>query len=219
MLDPQTCYDAIIRRDRSVDGLFFVGVRTTMIYCRPVCSARVPRFENMLFFPTAAAAECAGFRPCLRCRPESAPFSPAWKGSLTSVERGVRLIEDGALDTGTVADLADRLGMSVRHLNRLFDKHAGASPLEIAKTARVQRAKRLLQSTELTNNEIAALAGFSSNRRMSAAFAALYGRPPSTFRCRTGGVPRPVSPTSISAKEALPHVPRSAQHPIDESDT
>ena len=144
MLDPRTCYDAIIRRDRSVDGLFFVGVRTTMIYCRPVCSARVPHFENMSFHPTAAAAERAGFRPCLRCRPESAPFSPAWKGSLASVERGLRLIEDGALDTGTVADLADRLGMSVRQLSRLFDKHAGAPPLEIARTQETSATSRIM---------------------------------------------------------------------------
>lgn len=186
MLDPQTCYDAIIRRDRSVDGVFFVGVRTTMIYCRPVCSARIPRFENMIFYPTAAAAELGGFRPCLRCRPESAPFSPAWKGSLASVERGLRLIEDGALDRGTVSELADRLGMSVRQLNRLFEKHAGAPPLQVAKTVRVQRAKRLLHTSELGIDELAASAGFTSSRRMSAAFAALYGRPPSSFRPRTG---------------------------------
>jgi len=189
MFDPRACYDAIIRRDRSVDGMFFVGVRTTMIYCRPVCSARVPRFENMSFYPTAAAAERAGFRPCLRCRPESAPFSPAWKGSLATVERGLRLIEEGALDAGSVADLADRLGMSVRQLNRLFKKHAGASPLQIARTSRVQRAKRLLHMSDLDMDELAARAGFSSSRRMWAAFSSLYQRPPSSFRRPAGRSP------------------------------
>ncbi|MGR3715227.1 MAG: bifunctional transcriptional activator/DNA repair enzyme AdaA [Thermohalobaculum sp.] len=216
MLDPRTCYDAIIGRDRSVDGVFFVGVRTTMIYCRPVCSARVPRFENMSFHPTAAAAERAGFRPCLRCRPESAPFSPAWKGSLASVERDLRLIEDGALDTGTVADLSDRLGMSVRQLNRLFDKHAGAAPLQIAKTVRVQRAKRLLHTSDLGMEELAARAGFTSSRRMSAAFTALYGRPPSSFRRRTGRAPAPGSQRPISTNEETEHADRPACHPAEQ---
>lgn len=155
-----------------------------------------------------------GFRPCLRCRPETAPFSPAWKGSLASVERGLRLIDEGALDTGSVEDLAERLGMSVRQLNRLFEKHAGAPPLQVARTVRVQRAKRLLDRRELSIDEIARRAGFPSSRRMSAAFTALYGRPPSSFRraSRRAVSPRPQTASQATeepsnAERHIPHAP------------
>jgi AraC family transcriptional regulator of adaptative response/methylated-DNA-[protein]-cysteine methyltransferase len=161
-------------------------VRTTRIYCRPVCPARPAKAENVRFYPSAAAAEAAGFRPCLRCRPETAPFSPAWKGSLASVERAVRLIEQGALDDSGVEMLATRLGMGARHLARLFRKHLGASPLQVAQTARVQRAKRLLDSTDLTMSEIAFRAGFTSLRRFNAVFADVYRRPPSEIRRGAG---------------------------------
>jgi AraC family transcriptional regulator, regulatory protein of adaptative response / methylated-DNA-[protein]-cysteine methyltransferase len=184
MLDPATCYDAMLRRDPTFDGRFFIAVRTTGIYCRPVCPARQPKRENISFVPTAAAAERAGYRPCLRCRPETAPFCPAWKGTRTTVERALKLIEDGALDAGTVGALAARLGVGPRHLSRLFGKHVGASPIEVAKTLRVQRAKRLLTTSELGVAEIARRAGFPSARRMTAAFAALYGRSPSALRPR-----------------------------------
>ena len=172
------------RRDPDFDGRFFVGVRTTGIYCRPVCRARMPRRENVTFYPSAAAAERAGHRPCLRCRPETAPFCPAWKGSLTTVERALRLIDDGALDRAGLEALADRLGVSGRHLSRLFRQHLAASPVEVARTRRVQRAKRLLDETDLPIPELAARAGFASARRMSAAFAAVYQRPPSALRPR-----------------------------------
>lgn len=177
------------RRDPAFDGRFFVGVKTTGIYCRPVCKARMPRRENISFYPSAAAAERAGHRPCLRCRPETAPFCPAWKGSLASVERALALIAEGALDHASVEDLAERLGVSARHLSRLFQQHLAASPLEVAKTCRVQRAKRLLNDTDLSIPEIASLAGFSSARRMCAAFSELYKRPPSALRPRTRGSP------------------------------
>jgi AraC family transcriptional regulator of adaptative response / DNA-3-methyladenine glycosylase II len=157
-------------------------VRTTRIYCRPVCPVRPARPENVRFYPSAAAAEAAGFRPCLRCRPETAPFSPAWKGSLATVERAVRLIEQGALDDSDVETLAARLGMGSRHLARLFRKHLGASPLQVAQTARVQRAKRLLDSTDLAMSEIAFRAGFTSLRRFNAVFAEVYRRPPTEIR-------------------------------------
>ncbi len=170
------------RRDRSFDGRFFIAVKTTGIYCRPVCKARMPRRENVLFYPTAAAAEQAGFRPCLRCRPETAPFCPAWKGSGATVERALRLIDEGALDRDGLEALADRLGVSARHVSRLFQQHLGASPLQVAKTLRVQRAKCLLQDTELSIAQIAMRAGFSSSRRMNAAFADLYHRSPSELR-------------------------------------
>jgi AraC family transcriptional regulator of adaptative response / DNA-3-methyladenine glycosylase II len=182
MLDVDVCHAAMRRRDPAFDGRFFVAVRTTGIYCRPVCPARTPKPENVDFYPSAAAAERAGFRPCLRCRPETAPFCPAWKGTQTTVERALRLIEDGALDGGDVGSLAARLGVGPRHLSRLFGKHLGASPVEVAKTLRVQRAKRLLTESDLAVPEIAVRAGFTSARRMTAAFADLYGRPPSSLR-------------------------------------
>ena len=172
------------RRDPAYDGRFFVGVRTTGIYCRCVCPVRLPLRRNVEFLPSAAAAELAGFRPCLRCRPETAPFCPAWKGTLTKVERAVRLITaEGALDGGaTVGDLADRLGITARHLSRLFVRHWGATPANVARTVRVQRAKRMLSDTTLPVTEIAAIAGFGSLRRFNAAFAEVYRRPPSAIR-------------------------------------
>ena len=190
MLDAATCHDAMRRRDAAFDGRFFVAVRTTGIYCRPVCPARTPRPENVAFYPSAAAAERAGYRPCLRCRPEAAPFCPAWKGTRSTVERALGLIEGGALDTGGVQALAARLGVGPRHLSRLFGRHLGASPVEVAKTLRVQRAKRLLAEGGLAVGEIALRAGFPSPRRMAAAFADLYGRPPSSFR-RPGAATQP----------------------------
>jgi AraC family transcriptional regulator of adaptative response/methylated-DNA-[protein]-cysteine methyltransferase len=185
-LSLEECERARIARHPAYDGRFFIGVRTTRIYCRPVCPARPAKAENVRFYPSAAAAEAAGFRPCLRCRPETAPFSPAWKGSLASVERAVRLIEQGALDDSGVEMLATRLGMGARHLARLFRKHLGASPLQVAQTARVQRAKRLLDSTDLTMSEIAFRAGFTSLRRFNAVFADVYRRPPSEIRRGAG---------------------------------
>jgi AraC family transcriptional regulator, regulatory protein of adaptative response / methylated-DNA-[protein]-cysteine methyltransferase len=181
-LDVAACERARVGRDRRFDGRFFSGVRTTRIYCRPVCPVRPAKAENVSFYPSAAAAERAGFRPCLRCRPETAPFSPAWKGSRATVERAMRLIGTGALDQAPVEALAARLGVGARHLTRLFDKHLGASPGQIAKTARVQRAKRLLDDTKLPMTEIASLAGFRSLRRFNAVFAEVYKRPPSEIR-------------------------------------
>jgi AraC family transcriptional regulator, regulatory protein of adaptative response / methylated-DNA-[protein]-cysteine methyltransferase len=183
-LDVAACERARVSRDPRFDGQFFSGVRTTRIYCRPVCPVRPAKAENVSFYPSAAAAERAGFRPCLRCRPETAPFSPAWKGSLATVERAVRLISEGALDDAPVEALAACLGVGARHLSRLFDKHLGASPGQIAKTARVQRAKRLLDDTILPMTEIASRAGFRSLRRFNAVFAEVYKRPPTEIRRR-----------------------------------
>lgn len=190
MLTFDTCNEARLGRDASFDGRFFVAVKTTGIYCRPVCGARQPLTRNIRFFPTAAAAERAGFRPCLRCRPESAPCCPAWNGTRTTVERAVRLIEAGALDGGRVAALADRLGVGTRHLARLFAQHLDASPMQLAQTLRIQRAKRLLDATRRPVAEIALAAGFPSPRRMNAAFSALYGRSPSALRARLASLLR-----------------------------
>ncbi len=176
---------AWLARDPAFDGRFFIGVRTTGVYCRSVCPVRLPFRRDVDFLPSAAAAEAAGFRPCLRCRPESAPFCPAWKGSLTTVERAARLIvEEGALDGGdnSVVGLAERLGVTSRHLHRLFVRHWGASPSTVARTARIQRAKRLLDTTTLPISEIALAAGFGSLRRFNAVFAEVYRRQPSEIR-------------------------------------
>jgi AraC family transcriptional regulator of adaptative response/methylated-DNA-[protein]-cysteine methyltransferase len=182
MLDFAICNAARLRRDPAFDGLFFTAVRTTGIYCRPVCPVRQPLTKNVSYYPSAAAAERAGYRPCLRCRPETAPFCAAWNGTKSTVQRALRLIEAGALDTGSVADLAARLGIGTRHLSRLFNRHVGASPAQTAKTFRVQRAKRLLDETTLPVTEIAFPAGFGSIRRFNAAFLELYGRSPSALR-------------------------------------
>jgi AraC family transcriptional regulator of adaptative response / DNA-3-methyladenine glycosylase II len=182
MLDFNACNEARLRRDPAADGRFFCGVKSTMIYCRPVCRVRQPLAKNLSFFPSAAAAEQAGYRPCLRCRPETAPFCPAWVGTRSTVSRAMRLIDGGMLDQVSVGELAERLGVGSRHLARLFAEHLAASPLQVAQTLRVQRAKRLLDESNLSIADIAAAAGFPSARRMNAAFAALYGRPPSALR-------------------------------------
>jgi len=182
-LDWRTCDRARVTRDRRFDGRIFTGVLTTRIYCRPVCPVKPAQSRNVVFFPTAAAAERGGFRPCLRCRPEAAPGTPAWRGAAATVSRALRLIERGFLDDGKgVEDLADTLGMTPRHLRRLFERHAGASPTAVATTRRVQRAKTLLDETTLPVSAIAFAAGFASIRRFNAAFRAAYRRPPSMVR-------------------------------------
>jgi AraC family transcriptional regulator of adaptative response/methylated-DNA-[protein]-cysteine methyltransferase len=181
MVDFDTSYSALQRRDASLDGVVFVAVKTTGIYCRPVCRVRTPLARNVLFYPSAAAAERAGYRPCFRCRPETAPFCPAWKGTRTTVERALALIEAGALDRDSVDALAARLGIGARHLSRLFAEHLDASPAQVAQSLRIQRAKRLLNDTDLPISVISERAGFSSPRRMTAAFADVYGRPPSAL--------------------------------------
>ncbi|WP_235925108.1 bifunctional transcriptional activator/DNA repair enzyme AdaA [Roseomonas harenae] len=184
MLDEAECERARVGRDPAYDGRFFTGVRTTRIYCRPVCPVRPARAANVSFYPSAAAAEAVGFRPCLRCRPETAPFSPAWNGSRTTAARALRLIEAGALDEegATVETLAARLGVGARHLVRLFARHVGASPAQVARTARVQRAKRLLDATDLPMAEVAARASFGSLRRFNSVFAEVYRMPPTAIR-------------------------------------
>jgi AraC family transcriptional regulator, regulatory protein of adaptative response / DNA-3-methyladenine glycosylase II len=184
VLDDKTCYRALRSRDARFDGRFFTAVKTTGIFCRPICPARTPNRENCAFYPCAAAALEAGFRPCLRCRPEASPSSPAWGLTSTTVARAVRLIGDGALDTGGVDELAARVGVGARHLRTLFQEHLGASPLAVASTRRVLFAKKLLDETKLPITEIALSSGFSSLRRFNAAMSAAYGRPPRSIRRR-----------------------------------
>lgn len=195
-MQAQAAYErARLSRDPRFDGQFFVGVKTTGIYCRPICPANSPKRENIDFFPTAAAASEAGFRPCLRCRPECAPGTPAWHGTSTTVRRGLKLIAAGALDDGNIETLADRLGVTSRHLRRLFSKHLGASPLSVAHTQRLHFAKRLIDQTDLPLSEIAIAAGYGSVRRFNDAFRKTYARSPRDIR-RRGRADQPVVDSS-----------------------
>ena len=169
-------------RDPRFDGRFFIGVRTTGIYCRPVCPVKMPREENVTFFDSAAAASEAGYRPCLRCRPESAPGMPAWRGSSSTVTRALRLINDGALDQGSVAMLCDQLGVTTRHLAELFTNHLGASAKTVARTRRLQFAKKLIDETSLTMTEIALSSGYGSVRGFNDHFVQTYSRSPGSLR-------------------------------------
>ena len=185
-LDHDACYRAIVQRDARFDGRFFTGVKTTGIYCRPVCPARTPHSRNVVFFPTAAGAQEAGFRPCLRCRPETAPDLGAWRGTSNTVSRALNLIELGALDEDDVDTLAGRLGLGERQLRRLFRQHLGASPVAVAQTRRILLAKQLIHETRLPMAEIAFASGFGSVRRFNETFLALFGRPPSELRRASG---------------------------------
>jgi AraC family transcriptional regulator, regulatory protein of adaptative response / DNA-3-methyladenine glycosylase II len=192
-LDQDQCYRALKSRDARFDGQFFTAVLTTGIYCRPVCPAPTPLRANVRFYPCAAAAQAAGFRPCLRCRPETSPSAPAWQGTSASVSRALRLIDAGAMDEGGVEDLAARLGIGSRHLRRLFMEHLGVTPVAVAQTRRLHFAKKLLDETPLPLAEIAFSAGFSSIRRFNAAFREVYGRAPGELR-RQAGESRGVDP-------------------------
>ena len=183
-LDQEACYRAVMARDARFDGRFFGCVKTTGIYCRPVCPARTPKRENMVFVATAAAAEEAGFRACLRCRPETAPDMGAWRGTSNTVIRALALIEAGALDEGDVDALAGRLGVGERHLRRLFRQHLGAAPVSVAQTRRVLLAKALIHQTDLSMAQVALGSGFGSVRRFNETFQVLYGRPPTALRRR-----------------------------------
>jgi AraC family transcriptional regulator of adaptative response / DNA-3-methyladenine glycosylase II len=186
-LDHDACYRALSARDARFDGRFFTAVKTTGIYCRPVCPARTPHSKNVIFYTTAAAARAAGYRPCLRCRPETTPDLGAWRGTSNTVSRALSLIELGALDQGRVEALAERLGVGERQLRRLFREHLGASPILVAQLRRVLRALPLIQQTRLGMTEIAFAAGFASVRRFNEAFVALFQRAPAKLRRLGGG--------------------------------
>ncbi|MEO8025295.1 MAG: AlkA N-terminal domain-containing protein [Bryobacteraceae bacterium] len=171
-------------RDARFDGKFFIGVLTTGIYCRPICPAQSPHERNVRYFPTAAAAAEAGLRPCLRCRPETSPGTPAWMGTSATVSRALRLIGECALDDAGVDELSDRLGLSSRQLRRLFQQHLGAAPVTVAQTRRVHFAKRLMDETALPLTEIALASGFRSIRQFNGVFRELYGRAPRDLRKR-----------------------------------
>jgi AraC family transcriptional regulator of adaptative response / DNA-3-methyladenine glycosylase II len=197
-MDDDACYRAISTRDRRFDGRLFVAVTTTGIYCRPFCPAPTPKRANVRFFHTAAAAQEAGFRPCLRCRPETSPELAFWRGSSNTVARALGLIEAGALDSANVESLATRLGIGERQLRRLFRQHLGATPIAIAQTRRLLLAKQLIHDTRLPMTEIAAASGFGSIRRFNEIFQKLYRRPPRALR-RAGIVDEPVGTSGAVA--------------------
>jgi AraC family transcriptional regulator of adaptative response / DNA-3-methyladenine glycosylase II len=172
---------ARLSRDARFDGKFFIAVRTTRVFCRPVCPARSPKEENINYYPSAAAALQAGFRPCLRCRPESWG-TPAWDGTSTTVIRALRLIDEGALDSADVDALAERLGIGARHLRRLFLQHLGATPIAVAQAQRLLSAKKLIDETTLPLTAVAAASRYGSIRRFNAAFRDTYGRSPRELR-------------------------------------
>ena len=194
--DRETCYRALQSRDPRFDGLLFVGVTSTGIYCRPVCPARTAKPENCRFFGSAAAAQEAGFRPCLRCRPETAPDLASWRGTSNTVSRALALITDGALDgdDASVEALAERLGIGERHLRRLFVQHLGASPIAVAQTRRVLFAKQLIHETEMPMTEVALAAGFGSIRRFNEIFLKLF--PPASQRAAAKDFSEFVEPRS-----------------------
>jgi AraC family transcriptional regulator of adaptative response / DNA-3-methyladenine glycosylase II len=181
-ITPHICSQARVSRDARFDGRFFIGVKSTLIYCRPICPVRTVKEENARYFPTAAAAAEAGYRPCLRCRPESSPGTPAWLGTSTTVSRALRLISESALEDAGVNGLAARLGIGSRQLRRLFVQHLGASPIAVAKTRRLHFAKKLIDETNLPMGQIALASGFGSVRRFNAAFQQTYNRTPSQIR-------------------------------------
>src|SRR3984885_9567808 len=181
-LDWRICSRARLSRDARFDGKFYVGVLTTGIYCRPICRAPTAQEKNVRYFATAAEAAAAGLRPCLRCRPECAPGTPAWMGTRTTVARALRLISESGLEEGGIEALASRLGVGSRHLRRLFLKHLGATPKAVADTRRLHFAKKLIDETSLPMTQIALASGFGCVRRFNASVRKVYGRTPSQIR-------------------------------------
>ena len=188
-LDAAACYRALASRDARFDGRFFTGVTTTGVYCRPVCPARTPAAANVRFYPCAAAAEADGFRPCRRCRPDTAPGTPAWEGAPVTVARGLRLIRDGVLDDEGIDAFAARLGLGARQVRRLFETHVGASPSDIARLRRVHFARALLDDRSMRLADVAFAAGFQSVRQFNHAFRQTFKAAPRTLRA--SGRPAP----------------------------
>ncbi len=182
LLDWRVCSRARLSRDARFDGKFFIAVLSTRIYCRPICPARTCKESNVRYFPTAAAAAEAGFRPCLRCRPECSPGTPAWLGTSNTVSRALRLIEESGLEDGGVENLAERLGVGSRHLRRLFVRHLGATPSAVANTRRLHFAKKLIDDTLLPMGDVALAAGFGCVRRFNAAIRTVFNRTPTEIR-------------------------------------
>ena len=185
-LDAESCYRAVKSRDRRFDGVFFIAVRTTGIYCRPSCPARTPAYENVTFHPTAAAAQSAGYRACKRCLPDATPGSPDWDVAADAAGRAMRLIADGVVDRDGVEGLAGRVGYTSRHLTRLLTQELGAGPLALARAKRAQTARVLLETTELGAADVAFAAGFKSVRQFNDTVREVYASTPTQLRGRRG---------------------------------
>jgi len=181
-LDWQVCSRARLSRDARFDGKFFIGVLTSRVYCRSICPAPTAKEKNVRYYSSAAAAAEAGFRPCLRCRPECSPGTPAWLGTSNTVSRALRLIDESALEDGGVEVLAGRLGVGSRHLRRLFLRHLGATPSAVAQTRRLHFAKKLIDETSLPMNQVALASGFGCVRRFNAGVRNVYHRTPTQIR-------------------------------------
>lgn len=175
-------YRAMVSRDHRFDGRFFVGVKTTGVYCRPICPAPKPKFQNVQFYPSAAGAECAGFRPCKRCRPDASPGTPVWSGVSDTVSQALQMIDEGFLDENSVRDLGRELGITDRQLRRLFNDHLGASPHAVALTRRLDFARKLIDETTLSMTDVAFASGFESIRRFNDAVKNRFGENPSILR-------------------------------------
>ncbi|GAA0803140.1 AlkA N-terminal domain-containing protein [Spirilliplanes yamanashiensis] len=200
-LEFERCYRAVDSRDQRFDGWFYTAVSSTGIYCKPSCPAVTPRRRNVAFYPSAAAAQRAGFRACRRCRPDAAPGSPEWDVRADVVGRAMRLIGDGVVDRDGVPGLAHRLGYTERHLNRLLTAELGAGPLALARAQRAQTARTLVESTELGLAEIAFAAGFGSVRQFNDTLREVYGCTPSQLRERRPAA-RPAQAGSIALRLA-----------------
>ena len=186
-IDPEICWQAIYSRDRRFDGRVFAGVLTTGVYCRPICPVPLRKPANVRWYPSAASAEAAGFRPCRRCRPHTSPGTPAWLGTSAVVSRALKLISAGALDVDGVDALAERVGLGSRHLRRLFLQHLGASPVKIASTRRVHFARNLLDQTDLAITKIASYSGFKSVRQFNHAMRTTFEMSPTRLRAQRSG--------------------------------
>ncbi|WP_299599543.1 DNA-3-methyladenine glycosylase 2 [uncultured Microbulbifer sp.] len=200
--DPELCHSARLARDKRFDGRFYTAVKTTGIFCRPICPARPPLEKNVEYFSTAAEAAAAGYRPCLRCRPDAAPGSPAWGLVSTTVQRALKLMR-AEREAQSVEQLAERLGITGRYLRKLFAEHIGLSPLQVWQTERALFAFGLLRDTQMPVGEIAFAAGFNSVRRFNGVFKDIYQRTPSAIR-QDSKVRREVSESTSSGEDAKP---------------
>ncbi|MCB9596590.1 MAG: DNA-3-methyladenine glycosylase 2 family protein [Sandaracinaceae bacterium] len=204
-LDPEDCYRALSARDARFDGVFFVGVHTTGIYCRPVCSARTPRRDRCAFFGSAAEAEHEGFRACFRCRPELAPGHAPIDATSRLVRDALARVDAGHLDEGSVEQLAGALGVSARHLRRAMEAELGVGPVELAQSRRVALARKLLAQTSLSVAQIAFASGFSSVRRMNTVFRARTGRSPTAFRALGAAAADPTDGVTLRLEHRAPY--------------
>ncbi len=215
MIDDETRYRAVDSRDARFDGVFFTAVTTTGIYCRPSCPAVTPKRVNCTFYPTAAAAQGAGFRACRRCRPDSVPGSSEWNHRADLVGRAMRLIGDGVVDREGVAGLAGRLGYSSRQLQRQLTAELGAGPIALARAQRAQAARLLLQTTGLPVTEVAFAAGFASVRQFNDTVREVYDRTPSGLREEGGRGSRPVAPVGALSLRLAYRGPIDSEHLMD----